>query len=237
MRSFEVSPRLHTHYTAIVIRLLSNRYNLLFLVLSAFVLLLHAQQRHTAQDLQQVMLALQTVRSPSNPHLFAFQKSCYRSAVFADLPQNDALPAILQHKTVAQSLFEQVKVFCWIMTSPMSKKKAQAVKNTWARRCNGYVFISSVNDESLPAIDAHVKEGRKRLWGKTKFGFRWVALLKCASNTRLNFSLLQPCVFNGTWQIRLVSQGRRRYLRCVRKSASHVIELFERRHSLFRMPP
>ncbi|BHF61359.1 hypothetical protein SprV_0100433300 [Sparganum proliferum] len=48
--------------------------------------------------------------------------------------------------------------------------KAVHVKATWARRFNGFTFISSENDPSLPALKAVEKESRSVLWQKTIFG-------------------------------------------------------------------
>ncbi|GAV08327.1 hypothetical protein RvY_18039 [Ramazzottius varieornatus] len=66
------------------------------------------------------------------------------------------------------------RVFCWIMTQPGNFERALSVKHTWLKRCDGYVFVSSEANDSLPAVDACVGEGRDILWGKTKFGFRYV---------------------------------------------------------------
>lgn len=48
---------------------------------------------------------------------------------------------------------EPIRVYAVILTTPSSKEsKALHVKATWARRFNGYMFISSVVDETLPSI-------------------------------------------------------------------------------------
>lgn len=74
-------------------------------------------------------------------------------------------------ETLAGVLSKNVRVFCWIMTQPKNRARSIAVKETWAKRCNDYVFISSEDDASLPSLNASATEGRNTLWGKTKFGF------------------------------------------------------------------
>ncbi|KAK4006269.1 hypothetical protein OUZ56_011424 [Daphnia magna] len=69
---------------------------------------------------------------------------------------------------VARELREKVRVLCWVMTGPKNhEKKAIHVKRTWGKRCNILVFMSSVEDESLPSVALPVGEGRENLWGKT----------------------------------------------------------------------
>ncbi|XP_067003097.2 glycoprotein-N-acetylgalactosamine 3-beta-galactosyltransferase 1 isoform X1 [Anabrus simplex] len=76
---------------------------------------------------------------------------------------------------VARKMAEEVRVLCWVMTSPKNhEQKARHVKATWGHRCNILLFMSSANDSTLPAIQLPVKEGRDYLWAKTKEAFRYV---------------------------------------------------------------
>ncbi|KAH9287390.1 Glycoprotein-N-acetylgalactosamine 3-beta-galactosyltransferase 1 [Echinococcus granulosus] len=73
--------------------------------------------------------------------------------------------------TLADSMAKKVRVFAIILTMPKSKgTRAVHVKATWARRFNGYVFISSEEDTNLPSIRAVHDESRGALWEKTRQG-------------------------------------------------------------------
>nr|CDS29441.1 glycoprotein N acetylgalactosamine [Hymenolepis microstoma] len=73
---------------------------------------------------------------------------------------------------LAADLAKRIRIFVFILTSPQNKiSKAIPVKTTWARRFDGYIFVSSENDKDLPSISAVEAEGRKYLWAKTRSGF------------------------------------------------------------------
>ncbi|EUB60140.1 Glycoprotein-N-acetylgalactosamine 3-beta-galactosyltransferase [Echinococcus granulosus] len=71
--------------------------------------------------------------------------------------------------TLADYLARRVRVFAIILTTPPVRMiKAIHVKMTWARRFNGYMFVSSEEDIYLPSIKAVDKEGRNVLWEKIR---------------------------------------------------------------------
>lgn len=76
---------------------------------------------------------------------------------------------------LAKKLEKQVRVLCWVMTSPQNlDKKAIHVKKTWAHRCNKLIFISSVTNNSFPTVGLEVDEGREHLTAKTMKAFKYV---------------------------------------------------------------
>lgn len=72
-------------------------------------------------------------------------------------------------------LRDEVRILCWVLTFPFNHKtKAKAVRDTWGKRCNKLVFISTLPDESLDVLQVNVTEDRLHLWGKTKLGLQKV---------------------------------------------------------------
>ncbi|XP_055620901.1 glycoprotein-N-acetylgalactosamine 3-beta-galactosyltransferase 1-like isoform X2 [Toxorhynchites rutilus septentrionalis] len=73
------------------------------------------------------------------------------------------------------SLTENVRVLCWVMTTPANHEtKALHVKRTWGRRCNKLLLMSSTEDEKVGTVALPVGEGRQHLWNKTREAFRYV---------------------------------------------------------------
>ncbi|CAH8465442.1 unnamed protein product [Heterobilharzia americana] len=53
----------------------------------------------------------------------------------------------------ARNLHSSVRVLCYINTVPKThRKKAVHVKNSWAKRCTKYLFMSSTNDSELLTV-------------------------------------------------------------------------------------
>ena len=78
----------------------------------------------------------------------------------------------------------KVRIFCIVLTQPKNHKmQAKVVKETWGRRCDKLVFVSSLDNPDLPAVSAGVPEGREYLWGKTRFGFKYDMVCTRRKNT------------------------------------------------------
>ena len=81
----------------------------------------------------------------------------------------------LDDRKLADEMFKKVRVLCWVMTNPKTHMtKAIHVKNTWGKRCNKILFMSSETDMELGTIALPVNEGRNNLWDKTKSAFQYV---------------------------------------------------------------
>ncbi|CEF69661.1 Glycoprotein-N-acetylgalactosamine 3-beta-galactosyltransferase 1 [Strongyloides ratti] len=88
-----------------------------------------------------------------------FQKS-YDNSVFENL---------------SNELMKSIKIFCIILTTPKNKNsKCLHQKNTWLKKCNNYIFASSIEDKTLPSIKSYPKDEYKYSYGKIKNTLKWV---------------------------------------------------------------
>ncbi|KAL8561473.1 hypothetical protein ACOMHN_011155 [Nucella lapillus] len=77
--------------------------------------------------------------------------------------------------TRAKELYNQVRILVWVMTGPQNlDKRAVHVRNTWGKRANQLLFMSSERNDSFPTIGLDVEEGRAHLTAKTMRAFQYV---------------------------------------------------------------
>ena len=71
---------------------------------------------------------------------------------------------------------KKIRILCWVMTSPKTLPiKGKPVKETWGKRCNIFLFMSSQADPSFPnAIGLNVKGSRQNLWSKTRAAWDYI---------------------------------------------------------------
>ena len=70
---------------------------------------------------------------------------------------------------------QEIRILCWVMTGPDNLPiKGKPVKETWGKRCNVLLLMSSKDDPSFPAIGLDVSEGRNQLWRKTRAAWDYV---------------------------------------------------------------
>jgi hypothetical protein len=82
---------------------------------------------------------------------------------------------------LADMLFQEVKILCWVFTHPANHKvRSIHVKNTWGKRCNKLLFMSSEADPDLPIVVISGENDRVHLWNKTQQVYHYVSLLLTA---------------------------------------------------------
>lgn len=75
----------------------------------------------------------------------------------------------------ADELYSEVKVLCWVMISPKSHRtRGILIKNTWGRRCNKLLFMSTIPDPEIDSIALPMKEKITHLWTKTTKAFQFI---------------------------------------------------------------
>ena len=63
------------------------------------------------------------------------------------------LTSLSDDRTVADDLYNKVRVLCWVMTQPKNlETRSRHIKNTWGKRCNKLLFFSSVGNDTFPTI-------------------------------------------------------------------------------------
>ncbi|CAL1531439.1 unnamed protein product [Lymnaea stagnalis] len=88
----------------------------------------------------------------------------------------DLMSALIEDEdTIAKQMFNSVRIACLILTAPkLLDVKAIHVKNTWAKRCNLDLFMSSAQNDSFPTVGLNVTEGYDHLTAKTLHAFKYM---------------------------------------------------------------
>lgn len=82
----------------------------------------------------------------------------------------------LYQQETADFLYNEVKILCWIMISPTNHQtRGVHIKNTWGKRCNKLLFMSSIEDPELDSVALPVKNTKSNLWPKTKAAFKFIS--------------------------------------------------------------
>jgi hypothetical protein len=104
------------------------------------------------------------------------QSKLIRHVTFATAFTNASPPAELYETEMADKLFSEVKILCWIFTHPDNlKTKVPHVMQTWGKKCNTLLFMSTEKDPNNPNVIAlPVENGRAHLWNKTKLTMQYV---------------------------------------------------------------
>lgn len=91
-------------------------------------------------------------------------------------PELEELKVNFYEHELADKLFAEVKILCWVFTHPENHyTKVPAVRNTWGRRCNKLLFMSTEEIEGFPDVIAlPIEDGREHLWNKTKLAMKYV---------------------------------------------------------------
>lgn len=83
----------------------------------------------------------------------------------------------LYNDSLAKYLYDEVKILCWVFTHPENHKtKAVTVKNTWGKRCNKLLLMSTEEDPEIGTVALPVENGRDHLWSKTQKAINYVSL-------------------------------------------------------------
>ncbi|KAF0701938.1 hypothetical protein AaE_016228 [Aphanomyces astaci] len=96
-----------------------------------------------------------------------------RDACTEDYQQSNVALNLIQ---VSSSDVELPRILCFVNTiSPNHATKAQAIKDTWGKRCDKLVFLSNVTDNTLGAVAiADVPSDHSHLWQKHKASMQYI---------------------------------------------------------------
>lgn len=85
---------------------------------------------------------------------------------------------------------KKVRLLCWFMTDPAILNKSIHVKNTWTRKCDIRLFISSESNTNFPTIGVDVPAGRNHIGAKSRAA--WTLIYKKYRNQADYFMKADP---------------------------------------------
>lgn len=77
---------------------------------------------------------------------------------------------------MADKLYNEVRILCYILThADNHKTKVRHIKNTWGKRCNKLLIMTTKLDPEFPEIVVlPVENGRSHLWHKARLALKYV---------------------------------------------------------------
>lgn len=67
------------------------------------------------------------------------------------------------------------RILCWVLTDPNDlERRTKYVRDTWARRCDKMLFMSSAHNDSFPTIGLNVTAGRNHIGAKAKAAWLYI---------------------------------------------------------------
>nr|AIG55580.1 secreted protein [Thraustotheca clavata] len=84
------------------------------------------------------------------------------------------------------------KILCWVNTFDQSHDRAASIKATWGKRCDKLVFMSNIEDKSIPTTRAKAPPTHLDLWQKHRdvvrilwreYGASYDWIFKCDDDT------------------------------------------------------
>ena len=78
----------------------------------------------------------------------------------------------VDNSSVAEELKHKVRILCMVMTIQQGHSwKMRYTKETWGKKCTKLLFMSDIDDPSIPSVKVDVEPGRDHLTAKTMKSF------------------------------------------------------------------
>lgn len=123
------------------------------------------------------LLVINIINNDSIKNIRLNQIKNYESNIIDNENKRNFIRSVDTYETeLADSLFNDVRVLCWVFTHPSNHKiKVPHVKKTWGHKCNKLLFMSIEKDPTNSDIIAiPIPEGRSHLWNKTRLVMKYV---------------------------------------------------------------